>query len=55
LSKICRKKKDSIGLIIASVGVGILLTGIIPIFGWIIGAGVILIYCGWQIMCHHHR
>lgn len=45
--------KKSFGLIVASIGVGVILAVIVPIWGWIIAAGIALIYCGWYIMEHH--
>lgn len=49
------KDKKYLGLIVSAIGIGILLVFIIPIWGWIIACGVALIYCGWQIMGHHHH
>lgn len=44
--------KKGWGLIIASIGVGIIITFIIPIWGWIIAVGAGLIYCGWYLIEH---
>jgi hypothetical protein len=48
-----RKKYRKLGLITASVGVGIVITVIIPIWGWIIAVGGGLIYCGWCLIGHN--
>ncbi|WML35134.1 hypothetical protein [Clostridium sp. OS1-26] len=51
MSKKCyKKKRKKIGLAIASIGVGIVITFIIPVWGWIIAVGGALIYCGWYLM-----
>ncbi|MDP4144695.1 MAG: hypothetical protein Q8936_09505 [Bacillota bacterium] len=50
--KFCKKRK--MGFIIASVGVGIIITLIIPLWGWIIAVGAGLIYCGWYLIGHSH-
>ncbi|MEY7999571.1 hypothetical protein AB8U03_05030 [Clostridium sp. Mt-5] len=48
-----RRTKRKIGLVALSIGVGFLMTVIIPIWGWIIAAGAGLIYCGWYLIeCH---
>jgi uncharacterized membrane protein len=48
-----RRTKRKIGLVALSIGVGFLLTVIIPIWGWIIAAGAGLIYCGWYLIERH--
>ncbi|MEY8762165.1 MULTISPECIES: hypothetical protein [Clostridium] len=48
-----RRTKKKIGLVALSIGVGFLMTVIIPIWGWIIAAGAGLIYCGWYLIEHH--
>ncbi|WP_446899468.1 hypothetical protein ACSVC9_06145 [Clostridium sp. LBM24168] len=45
-----RRTKKKIGLVVLSVGAGLLLTVIIPIWGWIIAGGAVLIYCGWCLI-----
>ena len=47
--------KKSFGLIVASIGVGVVLTVVVPIWGWVVAAGIALIYCGWYIMEHHYH
>ncbi|KAJ51516.1 hypothetical protein BD780_001922 [Clostridium tetanomorphum] len=51
MAKWCKCKKN-IGLIIASIGTGIIITFIIPIWGWIIAVGGGLIYAGWYLNKH---
>jgi uncharacterized membrane protein YccC len=49
--KIFRKRKrKKVGLMIASIGIGIVITFIIPVWGWIIAVGGALIYFGWCLM-----
>ncbi|MCM0648720.1 hypothetical protein NBE98_10070 [Clostridium swellfunianum] len=45
-----KKIKSNLGWIIGSIGVGIVITFIIPIWGWIIAVGAGLIYIGWYII-----
>lgn len=45
-----KRKKRKRGLIIGSIGVGIVITFIIPVWGWIIAVGGALIYCGWYLI-----
>ncbi|MBC2578969.1 hypothetical protein [Clostridium sp. DJ247] len=52
--KIWRKKnKKRLGIITASIGVGIVVAVIIPVWGWIITVGGVLIYCGWYLIDHY--
>lgn len=54
MSKKCGKRLyRKLGLACASIGIGIVITVIIPIWGWIIAVGGALIYCGWQIIEHN--
>lgn len=55
MSKIWYKGKKSMGIIITSIGIGIILTVVVPIWGWVVAAGLALIYCGWQVMDHHRH
>ncbi|ERI92864.1 hypothetical protein HMPREF1982_02022 [Clostridiales bacterium oral taxon 876 str. F0540] len=48
-------KKSNLGWIVASIGVGIIITFIIPIWGWMIAVGGGLIYAGWYIIEHSHH
>jgi hypothetical protein len=50
LSKVFKNKKKDLGAVIIAIGVGVILTVIIPLWGWVIAAGGALIYCGWRIM-----
>ncbi|MEW9094023.1 MAG: hypothetical protein AB2417_02975 [Clostridiaceae bacterium] len=45
-----KKVKSKLGLIIGSIGMGIVVTFIIPVWGWIIAVGVGLIYLGWCLI-----
>lgn len=44
--------KNRLGVIIVSVGVGLVMAVIIPIWGWIVAVGAGLICIGWFIMNH---
>lgn len=57
MSKSCKKKfhKNTAGLIVASVGVGIIVTVILPVCGWLIAVGGGLIYLGWYLIEHCHN
>lgn len=48
-------KKLNIGWVIGAVGVGIVLTFIVPIWGWIIAVGAGLIFAGWYIIENSHH
>lgn len=49
--KKCHKaKKMNFGLVVASIGIGIIITVMIPIWGWIMFAGAGLIAAGWYII-----
>ncbi|MBV4418738.1 hypothetical protein KM800_05250 [Clostridium tyrobutyricum] len=50
-----RRTKKKIGLITLSIGAGLLLTVIIPIWGWIIAGGAAFIYCGWTLIGKHNK
>ncbi|WP_125153780.1 hypothetical protein [Clostridium rectalis] len=50
VSRKCKKIKNKLGIIIGSIGIGIVITFIIPIWGWIIAVGGGLIYLGWCLM-----
>jgi len=49
-----RSFKKNTGWIIASIGVGIIITFIIPFWGWMIAVGGGLIYAGWYIIDKQH-
>jgi hypothetical protein len=49
------KWKHDIGWIVGSIGIGIVITFIIPIWGWIIACGAGLIYAGWYLIDHSHH
>lgn len=49
------KNKNMLGVIVASVGAGLLIAMIIPIWGWIIAVGGALIYVGWYLIEHCHK
>ncbi|GEM_PF-636627 len=46
----CKIKDINFGLIIICIGVGIVITVIVPIWGWIAVVGLLLIYVGWRIL-----
>ncbi|MEG2016904.1 MAG: hypothetical protein RR128_00430 [Clostridium sp.] len=39
-----------LGLIVCSIGLGIILAVLIPIWGWLIGVGCAIIGLGWFLM-----
>ena len=45
-------KKINFGIVVASIGIGVLVTVIIPIWGWLIFVGAGLIAVGWYIIQH---
>lgn len=51
LSKKCHSKKQ-LGIIIGSIGAGILIAVLIPLWGWLLAAGGGLIYFGWYLSEH---
>lgn len=55
MSKKRYNKKVNIGWIVGAVGVGIVLTFVVPIWGWIIAVGAGLIFAGWYIIEHSHH
>ena len=55
MSNIFHDGKKNVGLIVASIGLGLILAVVVPIWGWVVAAGIGLIYCGWQVMGHHHH
>jgi hypothetical protein len=48
-----KRKYRRLGLISASIGIGVVITVVIPIWGWIIAVGGALIYCGWYLIGHN--
>jgi len=54
MSKKKKIKKINIGLAITCIGIGVIITVIIPIWGWIIAVGGMLIFLGWYIMENNH-
>lgn len=55
MSNLLKKAKKNLGVILAAIGIGIILTVVVPLWGWVVAAGLALIYCGWQVMDHHHH
>lgn len=47
-----RKTRNKIGISIAAIGIGMLLAVFMPFWGWIIIAGAVLIYIGWNLAEH---
>lgn len=51
MSRFCgRRTKKKIGTVIAAVGGGIVLSMLIPFWGWIMAMGGVIIVAGWKIM-----
>lgn len=46
----CSKLKKIAGYVVGAIGIGIILTFIIPIWGWVIAVGAGLIYLGWYLI-----
>jgi len=53
--KLSRKLRKKLGLILTCIGAGIVLTIIVPSWGWIAASGVGIIILGWQILNHSHH
>ncbi|WP_195892700.1 hypothetical protein [Desnuesiella massiliensis] len=47
MSKRCKNK---LGLIIGSIGLGLVIAVLLPFWGWILAGGAALIYLGWYLM-----
>lgn len=50
---IVKKIKENLGFVTMAVGIGIIVTIVLPIWGWIIVVGVTLIYVGWYLIQNH--
>ncbi|MCT8976868.1 hypothetical protein N4T77_09665 [Clostridium sp. CX1] len=48
-----KRKARKLGLMAASIGIGIVITVIIPLWGWIVAVGGALIYFGWYLIGHN--
>lgn len=48
-----KRNRRKLGLMIASIGIGVVITVIIPFWGWVIAVGGVLIYCGWYLIGHN--
>lgn len=48
-----RRRARKLGLTAASIGIGIVITFIIPVWGWIVAVGGALIYFGWYLIEHN--
>jgi FtsH-binding integral membrane protein len=48
-----KRNRKRFGLIVASIGIGLVITVVIPVWGWIITVGGVLIYCGWYLIGHN--
>ncbi len=44
------KLKKKIGIALAAIGIGLILSILIPFWGWIIAAGGALVYLGWYLI-----
>lgn len=52
--KICNKNfKKKVGIALASIGLGIIITVIIPFWGFMIVIGSVLIYLGFNLIDFH--
>jgi len=49
------KLRENVGWIIVAIGIGMVITFIIPIWGWIIAVGGGLIYIGWYLIENSHH
>ncbi|OFI07678.1 hypothetical protein CLOACE_00260 [Clostridium acetireducens DSM 10703] len=47
-----KSKKEKLGIAVICIGVGIVVSIIIPCWGWMLALGGGLIYCGWYLMEH---
>ncbi|GAB5987986.1 hypothetical protein [Clostridium tetani] len=45
-----RRGRKKLGMIVGSIGIGIIATFILPIWGWILAVGGGLIYAGWYLI-----
>ena len=50
MSKNLNKNRKKVGLIVLSLGVGVILAVLIPFWGWILAAGGALIIGGWCLI-----
>ncbi|MDP4091300.1 MAG: hypothetical protein Q8930_18800 [Bacillota bacterium] len=53
--KLGGKTSRKVGLVVTCIGIGIVLTVVVPMWGWIGAVGIGLIYWGWQVMNHNHH
>lgn len=53
MSKCKHKAYKNLGLIVASIGIGIIITVLLPIWGFVIAVGGGLIYVGWYLIDHY--
>jgi hypothetical protein len=52
--KVCKKNlKKKVGIALASIGLGIIITVIIPFWGFMIVVGAALIYLGFNLIDFH--
>ncbi len=47
--KFNRRWKKKLGIAVSAIGLGLLLAVFMPFWGWIILAGAVLIYVGWNL------
>ncbi|WP_246582943.1 hypothetical protein [Clostridium simiarum] len=48
MSKLCHKKKI-LGIVVGCVGLGMVLSVLMPLWGWLLAIGGGLVYCGWYL------
>lgn len=50
MSRNYKKNKKKVGLVVLSLGIGLILAVLIPFWGWILAAGGGLIIGGWYLI-----
>lgn len=53
MSKCKHKVYKKLGIIVAGIGLGIIITVLLPIWGFVLAVGCGFIYAGWYLMEHH--
>lgn len=44
-------KKRFYGIVVGCVGLGMVLSVLMPLWAWLLAIGAGLVYCGWYIFC----
>ena len=50
MSRKIKRNKKKVGLVILSLGVGLILAVLVPFWGWILAVGAALIIGGWNLI-----